>query len=148
MEVILKQNVPGLGNKHTMVTVKPGYGRNYLIPRKIAIVANAANKKVAQQYLDQIEKKEEKFRSDAKILAEKLATTTIKLKVKAGDQGKIFGTVTALQIAEYIHNTHGINIEPKTIIINQPIKEVGTYEATFNPYKSISQNIKIEVTAT
>ena len=100
MEVILKQDVKNLGNKDEVVTVRPGYGRNFLIPQGHAILATEGNRKVLAESIRQRAHKEEKIRTESQAIAEKLAATKVEIGAKVGESGKIFGSVNAIQLAE------------------------------------------------
>jgi len=100
MEVILTQDVQGLGYKNDVVKVKPGYGRNYLIPNGVALIANDSNKRMTAENTRQAAHKAAKVKQDAEAIAQRLGELTIELKTKAGETGKIFGAVTAIQIAD------------------------------------------------
>lgn len=145
MEVILKKNVEGLGDIDDLVTVKAGYGRNYLIPQGAAILATPSMKKVREENLRQRSHKIEKQKEEAEKLAKVLADTTVKVGAKAGESGKIFGSVTNLQLADALEKM-GHKIDRKNIkIANEPIKEVGTFEAQVKVFKNIETTIKFEV---
>lgn len=145
MDIILKKNVDGLGEVDDLVTVKAGYGRNYLIPSGVAILATESAKKVREENLRQRSHKIEKRREEAQAAADKLAGNTIKIVAKVGDNRKIFGSVTNLQVADAIKSM-GFDVERKNIsIVNEPIKEVGTYEANVKFQKGIEATVKFEV---
>ena len=127
MEVILIQDVANLGYKNDIVKVKDGYGRNYLIPNKYAIIANDSNRKQLAENLKQQAKKLAQQLADAQALAEKLAALTIQVAVKANEDGKIFGTVTTAQIADALE-AQGINVDKRVISIEQ-VKELGEAKA-------------------
>lgn len=147
MEVILKQDIKGLGYKNDLVTVRNGYGRNYLIPQGMAVLATDSAKKMHTETLKQTAFKEEKFRKEASANAEKLATVTVKVGAKAGESGKIFGSVTNIQIAEALQKA-GYNIERKNIeIVGDSIKQLGNYTAKVRLYKDIAANVSFEVVA-
>ena len=148
MEVILKQDIQGLGYTNDLVNVKNGYGRNFLIPKGMAILATESNKKIRAEVLKQKAFKEEKIVGEAETLAKALDGVTIKLGAKAGSTGKIFGSVNALQIAEALKNQHKFDIDRKKIKVDgDSIKEVGSYKAIINLYKEISVEINFEVIA-
>ena len=127
MEVILNQDVKGLGYKYDIVKVKAGYGRNYLIPRGIALLATESNKKVQAETLKQRAYKEDKLRKEAAVNVEKLAGITLKIGAKAGESGKIFGSVTNIQVADALKNA-GVDVERKNIELpGDGIKTLGTY---------------------
>lgn len=146
MEVILTQDVKGLGYKFDVVKVRNGYGRNYLIPRGLAILATEGAKKHNQEMIKQRAFKEEKLRKDAQAMAEKLQSTSVKIGVKAGESGKIFGSVTNVQLAEALNNL-GFKVERKSIEVPENVKTVGTYKAKIQVYKDIKTEFSFEVVA-
>lgn len=147
MEVILKQDIKGLGFADDMVKVRPGYGRNFLIPRGAAVLATEGAKKMHAEIMKQRSFKEEKIRKEAAANAEKLAGVVIKIGAKAGENGKIFGSVTTIQVAEAL-NKAGYPVERKNIEISEEsIKALGTYNAKVRLYKDVSANISFEVVA-
>ena len=147
MEVILKQDIKGLGQKDDKVTVANGYGRNFLIPKGMANLATESAKKMHAEILKQRAFKEDKLRKEAASNAEKLAGVAIKVGAKAGESGKIFGSVTTIQLAEALQKA-GYNIERKNIEITEDsIKQLGTYTAKVRLYKELSANINFEVVA-
>ncbi len=146
MEIILKQDIPNLGFKDDLVTVKDGYATNYLIPKGMAIMAVASEKKKLAETIRQRQFKEEKIRKEAEKLAEKLQDIEVKIGAKVGTSGKIFGSVNALQIADAIRDQFDMDIDRKKIMIDgDAIKEVGTYKATINLHKEVRPEIKFEV---
>lgn len=145
MQVILVQDVANLGYKNDIVKVKDGYGRNYLIPNKLAIIANESNVKQLNENLKQQAKKMAQQLSDAQALAEKLAATVINVAVKANEDGKIFGTVTTAQIAEAL-SAQGFEIDRKVITI-EPVKELGEAVATARLHREVKAEIKLNVVA-
>lgn len=147
MEIILKQDVKGLGYKFDLVTVKNGYGRNYLIPQGIGTLATESAKKMHAETMKQRSFKEDKLRKEATASAEKLAGVTLKVGAKAGEQGKIFGSVTNIQLADALQKA-GYNIERKNIeLTGDGIKQLGNYTAKVRLYKEIVANINFEVVA-
>ena len=126
MEVILIQDLANLGFKNDIVRVRDGYGRNYLLPNKIAVIANESNRKQLAENLKQQAHKQAKLLADAQALAEQLAGMTIDMAVKANEDGKIFGTVTTAQISAALA-AKDINIDKKIITIAEPIKVTGEY---------------------
>lgn len=145
MQVILVQDVANLGYKNDIVKVKDGYGRNYLIPNKLAIIANESNVKQLNENLKQQAKKLAQQLADAQALAEKLAATVINVAVKANEDGKIFGTVTTAQIAEAL-SAQGFEIDRKVITID-PVKELGAATATARLHREVKAEIKLNVVA-
>lgn len=147
MEVILKQDIKGLGFKDDKVTVANGYGRNYLLPKGMAALATESAKKMHAEIMKQRAFKEEKLRKEAAVNAEKLAEVSIKVGAKAGENGKIFGSVTTIQIAEALQKA-GYNVERKNIEINDDtIKQLGTYTAKVRLYKEVAATLTFEVIA-
>jgi large subunit ribosomal protein L9 len=146
MELILKENVIGLGYKDDIVTVKDGYGRNYLIPTGKAVIASASAKKVLAEELKQRAHKLEKIKNDAQAVADKLATIeTIKISTKVSATGAIYGSVNNLHIADELAK-FGFSIDRKTIIVKD-VKEVGSYTAVVKLHKEVSAEIPFEVVA-
>lgn len=147
MEIILKQDVTNLGHKDDIVTVKSGYARNYLIPQGFAITATAQAKKIHAEAIKQKAHKEEKIRLEASEMAKKLEKVTLKIGAKTSSTGKIFGSVTAIQIADSIKES-GFEVDRKNIKLKDDhIKEVGTYAARVKLYRDIVVDINFEVIA-
>jgi large subunit ribosomal protein L9 len=147
MEVILKQDIKGLGYKDDKVTVANGYGRNFLLPKGMATLATDSAKKMHAEILKQRAFKEEKLRKEAAANAEKLAGYSIKVGAKAGENGKIFGSVTTIQIAEALQKA-GYPVERKNIEITEDtIKQLGNYSAKVRLYKDVSATVNFEVVA-
>ena len=146
MEVILKQDVHTLGYKNDIIKVKEGYARNFLIPKKLAIVATETNRKVLAETMRQRAFKEEKIKKEAQKIADTLCSITLKIGAKAGTSGKIFGSVNSLQIAEAIQKQFNFEIDRKKIIVDgESIKELGTYSAKVNLHKEVKLDVKFEV---
>ncbi|MCC6371108.1 MAG: 50S ribosomal protein L9 [Bacteroidia bacterium] len=147
MEVILKQDIKGLGYKDDKVTVANGYGRNFLLPKGMATLATESAKKMHAEILKQRAFKEDKLRKEATANAEKLSGVSITVGAKAGESGKIFGSVTTIQIAEALQKA-GYNIERKNIEMAQDtIKQLGTYAAKVRLYKEVAATVNFEVVA-
>jgi len=146
MEIILKEDVQNLGYKDDLLTVKDGYGRNYLIPQKKAILATASAKKMLAEDLKQRAHKLAKVKADAEELAAKLQGLNLTVGAKASTTGKIFGSVTTIQIAEALEKA-GFSIDRKVISIKEPIKEMGSYKAQLKLHKEVSVEIALEVVA-
>ncbi|MCF6353363.1 MAG: 50S ribosomal protein L9 [Cyclobacteriaceae bacterium] len=146
MEVILKLDIPGLGYKYDTVNVKPGYGRNFLIPQGQAILANKSNRKMIDENIRQAAHKAEKMKSDAQELANGLEALTIKIGTKAGENGKIFGAVTSNQVAE-IFKTNGFDVDRRRVSFKGEIKTVGEYEATVDLHREVKATINFSVVA-
>lgn len=147
MEVILKKNVDNLGYANDVVTVKPGYGRNFLIPQGYAVLATASAKKAHAEIMKQKSHKESKVLAEAEELGTKLTGLSLSITTKVGESGKIFGSVNAIQLAEAIRKA-GLEIDRKSLkITNEPIREVGTYEAVANLHKDVKTTFSFEVVA-
>ena len=146
MEIILKQEVEHVGSKDEIVTVKPGFARNYLIPQGYAIPATPANKKILAENLKQRAHKEAKILEEAKKLAEAIQNLTLKVGAKAGENDKIFGSVNSLQLAEaYARAGHNIDRKQITLIDSDSIKTLGTYKAKVKLHKEVSVEVNFEV---
>ncbi|HSI75402.1 MAG TPA: 50S ribosomal protein L9 [Lunatimonas sp.] len=146
MDVILKTDIKGLGYKNDLVEVKPGYGRNYLIPQGFAVLATTSNKRVLEENIKQAAHKAEKIKTSAEALAENIATTTLEIKAKIGDSGKIFGKVTTLQISDALAEK-GIEVDRKKISINQPVSTAGEFEAEVDLHREVKTTVKFVVVA-
>lgn len=146
MEIILKEDVLNLGFKGDIVTVKNGYARNFLIPGKKAILATEAAKKMLAEDLKQRAHKLAQIKADAEELGAKLNGLTITLGTKASANGKIFGSVTNIQIAEALQKA-GFTVDRRVIAIKEAIKELGSYKASLKLHKEVSAEISIEVIA-
>jgi large subunit ribosomal protein L9 len=144
MQVILLEDVSNLGYKDDIVAVKSGYGRNYLIPQKKAVIASESAKKVLAENLRQRAHKLEKIRGDAQTVASKLEGVSLTIGAKTSSTGTIFGSVTNIQIADEL-SKKGFEIERKQILIKGPVKEVGSYKALVKLHKDISVEISFEV---
>lgn len=145
MDIILKEDIKGLGYINDVVAVKPGYARNYLIPQGKAIIANTTNKKVLAENIKQAAHKAEKAIADAKSLAEKLGNTVLEVKTKVGDNGKIFGSITPLLLQEALKNATGVELDRKKIDFSNKIKEVGEYEVELDLHKTVKHTMKFNV---
>ena len=144
MEVILKEDLRGLGRKNDTVKVKPGYGRNYLIPKKLAVVANEVNKKVALENIRQAAHKMAKLKKEAQALAIQMEQLSIEVKARAGDTGKIFGSITTLQLAEAL-KSQGVVVDRRDISFEQPVKELGNHEALVVLHEEVTHSLKFRV---
>lgn len=146
MEVILKQDVQGLGYKNDTVKVKAGYGRNYLIPNGLALIANDSNSRLIAENIRQAAHKAAKLKQDAEAMAQRIGELTIEIGAKAGETGKIFGAVTAFQVADVL-KAKGFDIDRKKVIFKEQPKEVGTYTVVIDLHKEVKHEIKIKVVA-
>lgn len=145
MKVILLQDIKGVGKKDQIINANDGYARNYLFPKKLAVEANAGNlgnlkaKQESNQYRKDVQKEE------AIKLAEKIKNINLTITVKAGESGKIFGGVTAKEIAENLNNQYKIDIDKKKIILPETIKVLGTFSVDIKLYEGIIGKLKVEV---
>lgn len=147
VEIILKDDIEHVGSRNELVKVRPGYARNYLIPQGLAIVATASAKKVHAENLRQQSHKEAKVLDNAKALGEKLAAVKLSIGTKAGENGRIFGSVNALQISEALSKA-GFEVDRKRISLKDDhIKELGQYTAQVKLHKEVSTTISFEVVA-
>ena len=146
MEIILKEDVINLGYKNDIVTVKSGYGRNYLIPTGKAVIASPAAKKMLAEELKQRAHKLEKIKKDAEELAAKLQGVSLTISTKVSSTGTIFGSVGSIQIADELAKL-GHDIDRKIIVVKDAVKEVGSYKATIKLHKEVSVEIPFEVVA-
>ncbi len=143
MEIILKTDIAGLGYKNDILEVKPGYGRNYLIPQGFAILATPSNKKILAENLKQAAHKAEKIETEASDMAAAIGDTVITIVTKAGESGKVFGRVTNTQIADALAEK-GFNIDRKKIAI-EDIKFLGDYKAILDLHKNVKHELSVSV---
>ncbi|QJD96970.1 50S ribosomal protein L9 [Mucilaginibacter robiniae] len=146
MDVILKQDVKNLGEKDEVVKVKPGYGRNFLIPKGYAIVATESARKVLAENLKQAQFKQDKIRKDADEVAARLEGVKLTIGAKAGETGKIFGAINTIQIAEALKK-QGFDVDRRRITFDQEPKFVGEYTANLNLHKEVKVQVPFEVVA-
>jgi large subunit ribosomal protein L9 len=144
MEIILLEDINNLGYKDDIVKVKDGYGRNYLIPTKKAVIASPSAKKMLAENLKQRAHKLEKIKVEAQELAQKLEGVSLSIGAKTSSTGKIFGSVNNIQIAEALEKA-GYNVDRKVIVIKEAVKEVGQYKAVLKLHKEVSVEIPFEV---
>ncbi len=147
MQVILIQDVNNLGGAHELVTVKDGYGRNYLIPQKMAVEANPSNLKQMQERQKQLAKKEEKLLAEINSVVSVLQEGALKIGAKTGTSGKIFGSVTSVQIARAIREQKGYEIDRRRITILDDVKELGSYKANIDFGKGHDTEVNFDVVA-
>jgi large subunit ribosomal protein L9 len=147
MEVILIQDVDNLGGINEVVKVKNGYARNYLLPRQLAVENSPSNKKQLEERMKQVRKKEEKMLAEINSVIAKLNEAPIKLGAKTGTSGKIFGSITSLQLSRAIRDQRGYDIDRKKMTIPEDVKELGSYKATIDFGNGKSTEIDIEVVA-
>ncbi len=147
MKVILLKDVKGSGKQGDIVSVSDGHARNYLIPRGFAEEASPGNiKKLKNKEAAEKQKKEEEV-ADAKALVEKLSKITLEFKSKAGEEGKLFGSITTKDIAAKLQKQHKIKIDKRKVVLDNPIKELGTTNVELKVYPEISGTIKVKIVA-
>src|SRR5690606_1994186 len=146
MEIILKQDVKHLGEKDDIVVVKPGYGRNYLIPQGLAILATPSAKKVLAENIRQAQFKQEKIKKDALELAAKLENVKLTIGTKAGESGKIFGSINSVAIADALKK-EGFEVDRRRITFEEDPKFIGEHIANLNLHKEVKVKVAFEVIA-
>lgn len=144
MDIILKQDVPTLGYRGDIVKVKPGYARNFLIPQRMAVIADEANRKMNTEDLKQGANKLNKMKTNAQDVANNLSNTTIEIAVRTGAGGKIFGSVTTLQIAQSLKEK-GFDIDRRKIHLDAEIKTTGEYQATVDLHKDVKAKVNLKI---
>ncbi|MFQ5900049.1 MAG: 50S ribosomal protein L9 [Thermodesulfobacteriota bacterium] len=144
MKIILKEDVTTLGSKGDMVNVANGYARNYLIPKGLALLATPQNLKVLQEMIRVQNRKAEKLKEEAAELARELEALTCTFSHQAGDDGKLFGSVTSLNIEEFLKEK-GYSVEKKNILLEEPIKALGTFTVQVKVHQEIKANLNIQV---
>ncbi|KJR42035.1 50S ribosomal protein L9 [Candidatus Magnetoovum chiemensis] len=146
MKVILKEDIDNLGDMGAIVNVANGYARNYLIPKNLAVEANPRNIKVLEHEKRIIQEKIKKFKATATDIAQKLSSLELSFSAKAGEEGKLFGSVTSKDIADLLKEK-GHEIDKKKIVLENPIKRIGEHSVKIKIHPEISAEIKIQVTA-
>ena len=148
MEIILKQDITGVGYKNDLLKVKDGFARNFLIPKGMAIIATESKKKELAEMKKQQAFREEKIINEAQAIVKVLEGKEVKILVKAGDSGKIFGSVNTIIVAQAINEQLNLDIDRKRItLIDEPIKEVGKHKAKVNLHKEVEVEIDLDVIA-
>jgi large subunit ribosomal protein L9 len=146
MEIILKDDVKGLGYKNDIVTVKSGYGRNFLLPQGLAMLADKTNKKITAENVRQAAHKADKIKGDAQAIADQIGDVVLDIPAKVGESGKIFGRVTTLQLAEAL-KAKGVDVDRKRLSFDQEPASAGDYTATANLHKEVKHTVKFRVVA-
>ena len=146
MEIILKQDIQGLGYKNDTIKVKAGYGRNFLIPNGSAILASESNKRMTAENIRQAAHKAAKLKQDAEALAAKIGDLTIEIGTKAGESGKIFGAVTAIQVVDIL-KAKGFDVDRKKVTFKEQPKQLGAYIAILDLHKELKHTITVNVVA-
>ena len=145
MKVILTQDIKGVGKKDEIINANDGYARNFLFPKKLAVEANNQNMSLLQGRKDSANFKKEQDKEKANELKEKLSKIMLTIKVKSGKNGKIFGSITAKEIATELQNQHQIEIDKKKINLKEPIKELGSFTVDIKLYEGIIGKLKINI---
>jgi large subunit ribosomal protein L9 len=145
MKVVLNQDIKGVGKKHQLVEVSEGYARNFLLPKKLASVADNKNINESKNKISSIQFKKQTELEQANELKVKIEKEVVKLKHKTGENGRIFGSVTEKEIADEINKKIEININKKKIVMKNPIKQLGTYEVSIKLYEGVIAKIKVVV---
>ncbi len=146
MKVILQQDVKGTGKKGEVIEVSEGYGRNFLLPKKLAVLANAQNVNLAKQKAGSAAHRKAQEADEAKLLASQLAKAEVTIAVKVGEGGKLFGSVSGKDVSEALKKEHGVEIDKRKISIAQEVTGVGDYEAVIKLHPEASAKIMVHVT--
>ncbi|MBT9391617.1 50S ribosomal protein L9 [Hymenobacter sp. NST-14] len=146
MEVFLKDDVKGLGYKNDLVTVKPGYGRNYLLPQGLAVLADKTNKKIVAENVRQAAHKADKVKGDAQAIADQIGDMVLDIPAKVGESGKIFGRVTTLQLSDAL-KAKGIEVDRKRLSFDSDPTSVGEYTASADLHREVKHKIRFNVVA-
>lgn len=144
MQVILKDNVKDVGHIGDMVNVKDGFARNFLIPKGLAVEANPKNLKALEHEKRKIQELVKKAKSAAEDMAAKISGTSITIKAKSGEEDKLFGSVTAMDIAEALKK-EGLDIDKKKIVLDEPIKRLGSYTVNVKIHQAVSAQVNVQV---
>ncbi len=145
MDIILLQDIDKVGDKHEIVTVKNGYGRNYLIPQGMALIANSANRARLAEFKAREEAQEQRHLGEYQEIAAKLEGQTLRIGAKAGESGRIFGSVTAIQVAAALQEQFGLEIERRKVQLPDDVKELGSYKLVLNLHKEVKPEVTFEV---
>lgn len=145
MQVIMLKDVDKVGDKHEVVTVKPGFGRNYLIPRGLAIIASKSNLGRLAEMTRREEAQEQKRLDDYKAMANKLEGQTLKVGAKASSSGRIFGSVTQLQVVQALKEQFRLEVERKKIVLPENAKEIGSYDLILKLHKEVTPTVTMEI---
>ncbi len=145
MKVILQEDVKGKGKKGDLINVSDGYARNFLLPRQLAVEASQSNVNTLNQRKAAEKARKDKEIASAKELAEKISRITVTIKAKAGDNGKLFGSITSKDIADNLKTKHGINLDKRKILLNDSLKSLGTEEVEVKLYEGVTSKFKVNV---
>ena len=147
MKVILQQDVKKVGSKGDIVEVSEGYGRNFLLPKKLAVEATAANLETAKQKANSAARKKQQATDEARLLAAQLEKVSVKVAVRIGEGGKLFGSVTGKDVADALAKEHGIDVDRRKISLKSEVTGAGEYEAVFMVHPEIQSTIRVLVVA-
>ena len=145
MKVILLDNIKGVGKKDEIINASDGYARNYLLPKKLAVEANAENMSKLNNKKEAANYKKDQEKQNAEELAKKLKGIMLKIKVKAGENGKIFGGVTSKEISENLKNQYNLIVDKKKIELKEAIKTLGSFNVSIKLFEGITADLKVEV---
>ena len=145
MKVILLDNIKGVGKKDEVINASDGYARNFLFPKKLAVEANAENMSKLKNKQDSVQHKKDVEKGKAEEIAKKLKDITVNIKVKAGDNGRIFGGVTSKEISESLKEQFKIDVDKKKIVLNDTIKNLGVFNVSIKLFEGIVGNLKVNV---
>ena len=145
MKVILMDNIKGVGKKDEIINASDGYARNYLLPKKLAVEANAENMSKLNNKKESANYKKDQEKQNAEELAKKLKGIMLKIKVKAGENGKIFGGVTSKEISENLKNQYNLIVDKKKIELKEAIKTLGSFNVSIKLFEGITADLKVEV---
>jgi len=145
MKVILKADIKGVGIKGEIINASDGYARNYLLPRHLALEASEGNLATLNEKKDSVKYKKEVETKEARGLAKKLSEITVILKVKAGENGRLFGSITSKDIADEIRKQYGVEVDKRKIVLDEAIKAAGKYNIDVKVYPEISTRLKVEI---
>ena len=147
MKVILQQDVKKVGSKGDIVEVSEGYGRNFLLPKKLAVEATAANLETAKQKANSAARKKQQATDEARLLAAQLEKVSVKVAVRIGEGGKLFGSVTGKDVADALAKEHGIDVDRRKISLKSEVTGAGEYEAMIKVHPEIQSTIRVLVVA-
>ena len=147
MKVILQQDVKKVGSKGDIVEVSEGYGRNFLLPKKLAVEATAANLETAKQKANSAARKKQQAADEARLLAAQLEKVSVKVAVRIGEGGKLFGSVTGKDVADALAKEHGIDVDRRKISLKNDVTGAGEYEAVIKVHPEIQSTIRVLVVA-
>lgn len=145
MKVILLDNIKGVGKKDEVINASDGYARNFLFPKKLAVEANAENMSKLKNKQDSAQHKKDVEKEKAEEIAKKIKDITLNIKVKAGDNGRIFGGVTSKEISENLKTQFNIEVDKKKIVLNEAIKNLGGFNISIKLFEGVVGNLKVNV---